>query len=596
MSGTRQLIQSEPAFPKAGARLIGMIGLVAFLFLMVGQAKAGDPALVDLFANREVTSDPAGDIHGSNVAASREVGEPRHGGKRGGRSVWLSWVAPSNGIATFGTVGSTFDTLLSAYYFKGPATNNIADLEELSRNDDAPGLEPASQLQFGARAGVRYEIAIDGFNGAAGDIRLRWSFVNATSPPPVTLLVTGDRAARLGDRVTLSVNMVVTPELNLNWRFNGESMPEEVGQDFGTNFVITGLQATNVGRYSLRVRMGNVQFDTTPVEVQVNSEGQTNALARDKLLDSLDTPLLGSDGTAGSRPALMSVRRLMDGVVRGYNGSQIFSTVFATADPSEPVNCAGRGGASYWFTYQSPTNGTVVLDTIGSAFPTALTAYAYTAPLTNYADLIPIRCESATVGLAGAARLEFATVKGRSYAIVVDGVNGAKGIARLNYALDVARPPMPPTLLGQPVFRRVGAGSDVVLSPPVAGSQPLHFLWRRNGVGLDGSTNASLPLHLVAPGDSGDYVVTVSNHVGDPLAVTLSLRVLMPTQLELTGIPGGAGVSFSTVTGQVYVVEQADAMNGVWQEWPARYSGDGSRIFLTNAVDQNGRFYRVRVE
>ena len=50
------------------------------------------------------------------------------------------------------------------------------------------------------------------------------------------------------------------------------------------------------------------------------------------------------------------------------------------------------------------------------------------------------------------------------------------------------------------------------------------------------------------------------------------------------------------MTGQVYVVEQADAMNGVWQEWPARYSGDGSRIFLTNAVDQNGRFYRVRVE
>ena len=390
--------------------------------------------------------------------------------------------------------------------------------------------------------------------------------------------------------------MVVTPDLNLNWRFNGESMPEEVGDDFGTNFVITSLQATNVGRYSLRVRMGKVEFDTTPVEIQVNSEGQTNALARDKLLDSLDTPLLGSDGTAGSRPALMSVRRLMDGVVRGYNGSQIFSTVFATVDPSEPVRCAGPGGASYWFTYQSPTNGTVVLDTIGSAFPTALTAYAYTAPLTNYADLIPIRCESATVGLAGAARLEFATVKGRSYAIVVDGVNGAKGIARLNYVLDVARPPMPPTLLGQPVLRRVGAGTDVVLSPPVAGSQPLRFLWRRNGVGLGDATNASLPLHLVAPADSGDYVVTVANHVGDPLAVTLPLRVLMSTQLELTSIPGGAGVSFSTVTGQVYVVEQADAMNGIWQEWPTRYLGDGSRIVLTNAVEQAGRFYRVRVE
>ena len=187
-------------------------------------------------------------------------------------------------------------------------------------------------------------------------------------------------------------------------------------------------------------------------------------------------------------------------------------------------------------------------------------------------------------------------MKGRSYAVVVDGVNGAKGIARLNYQLDVLRPPVAPTLLSQPTLRRVSAGSEVLLDPPVVGSQPLHFSWRKNTVGLTGATNSQLPLHAVAPVDSGDYVVTVSNHVGDPVTVTLPLKVLVPALLEwIPSVPGGV-VSFSTITGQFYIVEKADSVPGTWQEWPARFPGDGARITLTNAPDQTGRFYRVRVE
>lgn len=604
MREPNQIIGRRPALREPVARGVGLVSAVVVLLLLLAlPAMAADPVLQDIFANREVSTDPSGNIQGSNTTAGREANEPRHGGQKGGRSVWVSWVAPADGVATFWTAGSGFDTLLSVYSFDNPADTTLDKLKEVGRNDDAPGAEPTSLVQFGAIAGKRYEIAIDGFNGASGSIRLRWDFVDASAPPPIVVSVPHDQAAKQGDTVTLTVNLQTSEDLHLQWRFNEDSNEQaDLPNGQSTNYVITSLQATNVGRYALRVTIGNggnnnrVRFWTTPVEIQINSDGQTNALARDKLIDALDTPLVGTDGTSGIRPALSSVRRLKDGVVRGYNGSQIFNTTFATADPTEPANCSGAPGASYWFAYQAPTNGTVVLDTIGSGFPTALAAYTYVPPLTNYANLIPIRCETATVGLDGAARVEFAALKGRSYAVVVDGVNGAKGIARLNYQLDVLRPPVAPTLLGQPTLRRVSAGTDVVLDPPVIGSQPMHYSWRKNAVGLNGATNSQLPLHAVAPVDSGDYIVTVSNHVGDPVTVTLPLKVLIPAVLQWNAPSLGGGASFSTVAGQSYIVEQADSVSGGWQEWPTRFSGDGSRITLTNAPEQTGRFYRVRVE
>src|ERR1041384_1394526 len=46
---------------------------------------------------------------GENIGATTESGEPNHGGKHGGASVWLRWIAPTTGIATFHTLGSGFD-------------------------------------------------------------------------------------------------------------------------------------------------------------------------------------------------------------------------------------------------------------------------------------------------------------------------------------------------------------------------------------------------------------------------------------------------------------------------------------------------------
>jgi hypothetical protein len=99
---------------------------------------------------------------GTNVGATKQTGEPNHGGNSGGASVWYKWTAPATGTATISTAGSNFDTLLGVY--KGAS---VGALTAVASNDD-DGASTTSKVTFAATAGVTYQIAVDGFATTAG--------------------------------------------------------------------------------------------------------------------------------------------------------------------------------------------------------------------------------------------------------------------------------------------------------------------------------------------------------------------------------------------------------------------------------------------
>ncbi|HVY70140.1 MAG TPA: immunoglobulin domain-containing protein, partial [Verrucomicrobiae bacterium] len=72
-------------------------------------------AFANNFADRGRIQTSAGVGRGSNVGADQETGEPNHGGLPARKSVWTTWVAPANGVVSFSTRGSTFDTTLAVY-------------------------------------------------------------------------------------------------------------------------------------------------------------------------------------------------------------------------------------------------------------------------------------------------------------------------------------------------------------------------------------------------------------------------------------------------------------------------------------------------
>lgn len=578
-------------------------------WLAVGVARA--QTLQDFFTNRLTFTATSGDVTVNNTTASVEPNEPKHGGKVGGHSLWLTWQAPSDGVVTFHTAGSAIDTLLSSYYFQTTNDTTLDKLKELAENDDAnqglnPGSVKTSSISFGVQAGKFYEIAVDGYKGAVGSIRLRWSYDVAPSTPPIVLTTPNSSALKLGDPVTLSVSLTGETNVNLQWRFNGESF----GQT-GNTLSIPSLQTNHLGTYTLRieVEVGNnrVRFETTPFELQINSEGQTNVLARDKLLDSPDSGLFGDDGGSALTVSKLSGFKTLAlvnggsqaqslGVVRGYNGSQIFNTFYASADPSEPAHCGVIGGSSYWLIYQPPMNGSLTLDTVGSTYDTVLESYTYNGALTGYQDLISLACDNNAFGTNGPSRVQIPVVKSRQYVISVDGVNAAYGVAWLNYSLNTNAnaQPQPPTLAStlQPIT--AVAGSALTLAAPVSGSMPMTYAWRKNDVVMQGKTSSFLFFNSLVAADSGNYTFSVTNDLGN-VTGTIALKVVVPPTCKLTAVGDEMQLSYATLVGQTYTIEESTNLLTGWVAWPGSFVGNG----LTNSfnVSKSGtKFYRVRVE
>jgi len=131
----------------------------------------------DNFSERTLLTGSTLSVSGNNFDATVEAGESAPVADAG-KSVWWTWTAPVDGTTTITTLGSDFDTTL--YVGIGEA---IDDLTLIAGNDQDPVGGSTSRVTFVARAGVRYQIAVDGWNGEEGEIIL-----NLQMPPAPPIL------------------------------------------------------------------------------------------------------------------------------------------------------------------------------------------------------------------------------------------------------------------------------------------------------------------------------------------------------------------------------------------------------------------------
>lgn len=159
----------------------------------------------DAFSAASPIAGAGGLATASSLAATKETGEPDHGGNVGGKSLWWRWTAATTGTVTVTTLGSNFDTLLSVY------TGNALDsLVSIASNDDADaGLQ--SRVTFTSQSGTTYRIAVDGYAGASGAINLNLTPTAPTTENTAVFSATGlPKSIPDNDSIGISCPLTVT--------------------------------------------------------------------------------------------------------------------------------------------------------------------------------------------------------------------------------------------------------------------------------------------------------------------------------------------------------------------------------------------------
>ncbi|MDB6031264.1 MAG: Matrixin, partial [Verrucomicrobiales bacterium] len=528
-----------------------------------------------------------GFIQTLNGNATVETGEPDLAAKPGGHSVWFKWTAPASGIATFDTIGSTFDTLLGVF-----TGTNFATLSEVASDEDSGGYF-RSLVQFNAKAGQVYAISVDGFSGRSGNVVLGWTLEPTTQLLPVFVQHPRSQTVLEGASVTLTVQVSnATPNTLYQWVFNGKVLPGVSGPDL----LIPKVRPPNVGIYSVRVMDPagrNVESRPAAIEIGTNPNVQSQ--------DKLEDVLLNATGSAGFAFAKSLGFPPFVSVALGVPGAQVMNNTNSTAD----IDCFQIGTATRWLGIQvtnlaSVTNCMLRVTTANSGIPTELAVYRYVslACLQSVPCLHTniMGCDTNSAGGGGSySLLEFKPIPNAQYLVFADGLGGAQGIIQMNWQLGAA-PAFTSSISNCTLV--CDAGTNVTIHCGVTNAIPAPSCqWYYNGSPLAGANGITLSFPAVQPSNAGPYSVTISNAFG--MLTNYCCLVVTPPQLNgkptfTNGVPSTYSISSALLPG--YVLQYTTNLSApiVWQNAFTNATTNCSFVHVSPMVDTNGQTYPQR--
>ena len=308
----------------ARSKLLVVVLVCAGLLALFPSPGSAAPAN-DNFSAAEAVTGRSGTVTGSNIGATKEIGEPSHAGDLGGASVWYSWAPPRDATVTVDTSGSEFDTLLAIY-----TGSSFESLAEVASNNNCNGAAD-SCVTFSAVATDVYRIAVDGYDGtlgmaASGSVVLNWSLApvadlsisKTDAPDPVTvgdnvnyrLVVTNAGPDTAGDvRVTDTLPAGVT--------FLSVTPSDQCGYDSSGTVTCDVGEISSSGTATVTVMVNTTAAGTIANTAAVSSASQDPNTANNS--DSEQTSVQPSVGTVSVAVADYSYTPTTATTQQGYS-------------------------------------------------------------------------------------------------------------------------------------------------------------------------------------------------------------------------------------------------------------------------------------
>jgi hypothetical protein len=521
----------------------------------------------DFFISATRLSESSASDTGNNSKATLEPGEPVHGGyagNPGGKSLWWSWKSTVTGVLVVSTAGSSIDTVIGVY-----TGDSVASLTRVASDNDS-GASATSVATVPVVVGLTYYIAVDGYNGAAGNIHIS---LNATEYSTTSdgrpsnddfdnaEVLSGNYATAVG------FNDYATPQDNDYWYnvygvgrgiwwtwtapANGTVTITTDGSSFDTLLAVTDkatyqeitgfasyLRADDDGGNTTRsskVTFTAVKGVTYHITVDGFPYGDVVA-AGTTLLDLTLVPIADNPDNDNFEYRTG---------IQGDSYSVAATNVKATALIVEPLHAGSDSAATVWWTWTAPSVAGKVTLTAAQTSDTDTINPVIAVYTGNTIDtLTPI--DSATDGNDdGTTTLEFNVVPGTVYQIAVAG--GAAGdTGAFNFTLAYANGS--PAFLAQPVSVNAVVGANAVFSAPKTSATitPAIFQWQRmigktwtnivNDATYAGATTDTLMVSNVALVNSGtQFRCQLYNLLGVATSSSATLTVVPNPPSALVG-------------------------------------------------------------
>jgi len=458
----------------------------------------------DTFAGRTTITESC--FSGSNLGATNEPGEPFHAGKVGGKSIWYKWIAPSSGIATFETTGSSFDTLLAVY-----TGTNVTALTPIAADEDRGGFLN-SVVRFNAQTNKEYAIVVDGYAGAEGTYTICWKLEAAPAPLPVIIQQPRSSTVLSNQPYTFSVVATSTaPRIAYQWFFNSRALTNETNATLQLPHVLP----QHVGFYWAGISNSGVGLLSDIAVLEIGPFANIQSVGKLPDLFAFPTNRGPFGGFALSAITAAAAESSGAGIFvgAGSTDSQVVNNT-GSASGNDPAPCRVLGGTRRYLLFLATNNATMRVDTFGSVIDTVLGMLIGTSP----SSAAPSMCnDDAAVGLTSSL-LQFSVTNGNAYYIQADGKSAAEGSIFINWAVGFG-----PTNSQSRTSYLVLQGDTVTLTNAGNGTPPPTFQWWHDNVAVLNATNRLLSLTNIQPTGGGTYSVVASNTLG---VITNTIAVL----------------------------------------------------------------------